>query len=221
MIERLFEKSDYNKFFEDTKSRDIFLELLKRQEYLELVEDKTLLLGCREKEGVEVLQVQDANLLNFFRLVRDDFHCWKELVSIRRSAHKQLLQSFLKNAFYNSLQEKLEKSVLGDSTKLCKKIHTVHNRMENLHQRLQGVFLVGNKRKEIITGMDSLKTVIVYKKNDETTMDLSWGKDLKYACAFVLAPEDKNLHKDLKKAGFDKLQLGRKKSKNIWAKNHK
>ena len=97
------------KFFEDTKSRDIFLELLKKQEYLELVEDKTLLLGCREKEGVEVLQVQDANLLNFFRLVRDDFHCWKELVSIRRSAHKQLLQSFLKNAFYNSLQEKLEK----------------------------------------------------------------------------------------------------------------
>lgn len=221
MIERLLEKSDFNKIFEDAKAKEYFIELLQNEEYLEIVEDKTVFLGLRSQSGCEVLQIEDSELLNFFRLVRDDFHDWRELISIRRSAHKQLLQSFLKNSFYHSLKDRLEKTVLSDSVKLCKKIHTVNDRMESLHQRLQGVFLVEGKRKELLISMDSRKTTIVCKYSEETNIDLLWTKDIKYARAFLVIPDEKTFAKEARTVGFERLQQGRKKSKNIWVKNHK
>ena len=67
MIERLLEKSDFNKIFEDAKAKEYFIELLQNEEYLEIVEDKTVFLGLRSQSGCEVLQIEDSELLNFFR----------------------------------------------------------------------------------------------------------------------------------------------------------
>jgi hypothetical protein len=93
--------------------------------------------------------------------------------------------------------------------------------MENLHQRLQGVFLVEGKRKELLTSMDSRKTTIVCKCSEETNIDLLWTKDIKYARAFLIIPDEKTFAKEARTIGFERLQHGRKKSKNIWVKNHK
>jgi hypothetical protein len=69
--------------------------------------------------------------------------------------------------------------------------------------------------------MDNRKTTIVCKYSEENDIDLSWTKDIKYARALLIMPDEKAFAKESRTVGFERLQHGRKKSKNIWVKNHK
>jgi len=106
--------------------------------------------------------------------------------------------------------------------KLTKKIHSIKDKIESLHVRLQGVFLVHGKKKEIVTSMDTKNCLIITKINSNIeNYDFSWIKDLRSARMILFAPDDKLTLKNLKHTECTRLQISRKKSKNIWIKNHK
>jgi len=107
MIERLADKNDLRKIESDKKFKEILEELNNSEEYLEIVEDKFIFLGLRPKKGREVLQIDDLELLSFLRLLRDDFAAWKELVSIRKSAHKQFYQKFVQSNFFTIFSNRI------------------------------------------------------------------------------------------------------------------
>ena len=222
MIERLAEKNDLKKIDKDIKTRQILLELLSCEEYLEIVREKQLLIGCKNKNGVEILQIEDEDLAEFFRSIRDNFSEWKNLIKIRRSSHKQFLQTLQKTSFFNLISKRFEKNLLQDSQKLTNKIYSISDKVQELHERLQGVFIVHGKKKEVANSVDNTGTVIVTRifENDEK-QEFAWVKDIRYAKAIIWADDNKNTAKTLKIWGYDRLQVGRKKSKNIWVKNHK
>jgi hypothetical protein len=222
MIEKLIEKNDIKKIDTDKNMREKFLEYTQAEQYLEIVENKHIMLGCRDKKGMEVLQVEDPLIVENLRILRDNFNLWQELTKIRSSAHKQFAQKFESSIFKKIYMSKLDKNTINDSYKLCKKLHSLTDKMAALHDRLQGVFFVHGKKKEIVGSVDIFDSIICYKiENLNEPIDLSWAKDVKYAKIMIVAPEDRNLIKALKTYCFEKLQLGRKKSKNIWLKNHK
>lgn len=222
MIERLADKNDIRKLESDKKFKEILEELNNSDEYLEIVEDKFIFLGIRPKKGREVLQIDDIELLSFLRLLRDDFFTWKELVSIRKSAHKQFYQKFVQSNFFTIFSNRIEKATMSDSMKLTKKIHSIKDKIESIHHRLQGVFLVHGKKKEIIASMDTKNCFVITKINpSKENYDFSWIKDLRSAKMILFAPDDKDTLKSLKTIECTRLQISRKKSKNIWIKNHK
>jgi hypothetical protein len=222
MIERLANKSDIKKIENDLNFKDVLDELNESEEYLEIVQDKFIFLGLRPKGGREILQIEDADLINFLRLLRDNFNLWKELVSIKKSAHKQFYQTFLKSNFFTVLSRRLEKAVMNDSQKLSKKIHSIKDKIQLLHDRLQGVFLVSGKRKELVISLDTKKSLIVTKIVDASTEnDFTWMKDIRAAKVLVFAPDDSAIAKSLRALEFVRLPIARKKCKNIWIKNHK
>lgn len=222
MIERLMETNDLKKLDEDKRIRDKFLEVTNSEQYLEILDDKQILLGCRPQNGTEVLQIDDAHIAELFRLLRDNYNLWQEITKIRKTAHKQVAKKFQESIFHKILHQKLDKNTLLDSAKLSKKIHAMDSKLKLFHDRLQGVFIIEGRKKEIVSSTDTFSSLIACKLNPTAEKyDLSWAKEIKYAKVLVIAPENKLLHKALKNYEFDRLQIGRKKSKNIWVKNHK
>jgi hypothetical protein len=222
MIERLIESTDLRKHANTLSLKKVFAEIFEKEEFLEIVEDKHLLLGIKNKNGLEALHVEDENLLNFLRMVRDNLHPWNDLISIRRSAHKQLHLHLTKSALHEFLKARFDQSTFKDSMKISKRLHDFDDKMQYLHERLQGVFMVSGNKKELVNSFDSKSSVIVCKISEKRIpTDLVWVKDAKYATVLVVCPEDLALHKYLKSAEFEKLLVDKKKCKNIWVKNYK
>ena len=187
-----------------------------------MVEDKHLLIGMKNKNGSEALHVEDENLLNFLRMVRDNLHPWNDLVSTRRSAHKQMHLQLTKSIFYEFFKIRFDQYTFKDSVKISKRLHDFDDKMQYLHERLQGVFLVSGGKKEVVNSFDSKNSVIVCKINEKRIPnDLCWVKEAKYATVLMMCPEDLAMHKYLKAAEFEKLLVEKKKCKNIWVKNYK
>ncbi len=222
MIERLADKNDLKKYDADPKVREIITEILQAEDYLELVQDKHIFLGCRPKKGTEILQVDDPDLLNFFRHIRDNYEDWLKLVKIKKSAHKQFLNHLQATNFFQIISKRYEKNVLHDSQKIIGKIHSIRDKIEMLHERLQGVFIISSSKKEVVCSADNKNCLIVSKiLSFENKQDYSWLKEVRYAKVIVFTPEETVAAKIMKQLGYHKLQAGRKKCKNIWLKNHK
>ena len=222
MIEKLIESHDLRKHANTLSLKKVLAEIFEKEEFLEMVEDKHLLLGVKEKNGSEALHVEDENLLNFLRMVRDNLHPWNDLISIRRSAHKQLHTHITKSVLHEFLKARFDQYTFKDSIKISKRLHDFNDKMQCLHERLQGVFIVSGSKKELVNSFDSKNSVIVCKISEKRIPnDLIWVKEAKYATVLVVCPEDLAMHKYLKIAEFEKLLVDKKKCKNIWVKNYK
>lgn len=221
MIERLIENHDLRKIHTSPSFRNIVLDLLQKNEFVEIVDDKQLMLGIRNKQGSEVLQISDSHLLDFMRKVRDDMYLWKEMVNVRKTAHRQLLANLQKSQLFDFISNRFERQVLSDSLKVSKRIMDYNKKIESLHDRLQGVFIVNNKKKDVVTSFDNKNSIIVSKTSKIDTTELCWLKEVRYAAVLLICPDDNYLQKYLKTNGLEKLVVEKKKCKNIWVKNHK
>lgn len=221
MIERLIENHDLKKIHTSPSFKNVILDLFQRSDFVEIVDDKQLMLGIRNKQGSEVLQISDSHLLDFMRKVRDDMYLWKEMVNVRKTAHRQLLANLQKSQLFDFISNRFERQVLSDSLKVCKRIMDYNKKVEILHDRLQGVFIVNNKKKDVVTSFDNKNSIIVSKTSKIDTTELCWLKEVRYAAVLLICPDDNYLQKYLKTNGLEKLVVEKKKCKNIWVKNHK
>lgn len=221
MIERLIESHDLKKIHAGSSLKHKLSDILNKTDFVEIVDDKHLMLGLRQKSGNEVLQIADNHLLDFMRKVRDDMNVWKEMVNVRRTAHRQLLANLHKSQLFEFLSLRFDKNMLNDSMKMSKRIMDYNKKIEILHDRLQGVFIVNNKKKDVVNSFDNKNTVIVSKISNGDANELCWTKEAKYATLVVICPDDNFIHKYLKTNGLEKLIVDKKKCKNIWVKNHK
>jgi hypothetical protein len=222
MIERLIETLDLKKIHNSVVVKKVLHDIYDKKSYVELVQDKQLLLSLKEFKNEEVLHTDDPVLLNFLRIVRDDAWAWNDLVNIKKSAHKQLLNAFLTSNVFDFFSQRLDKNFLKDSVKVCKKVHDYHKRFKVLHDRLQGVFIVNGDKKQVTSCFDYNDSVITTKvpENFEAN-NFCWVKEVKYATVVVICPDDNHIFKYLKDNTFEKLTIDKKKSKNIWVKNYK
>lgn len=222
MIERLADKNDLKKYDADPKVREVLTEILQADDYLELVQDRHIFIGCRPKKGTEILQVDDPDLLKFFRHIRDNYEEWLQLIKIKKSAHKQFLNHLQATNFFQIVSKRFEKNIIHDSQKISGKIHSIRDKIELLHERLQGVFIISSTKKEVVCSVDNKACLIVSKISSfENKQEYAWLKEVRYAKVVVFTSEDILAGKVLKQLGYQKLQAGRKKCKNIWVKNHK
>jgi hypothetical protein len=222
MIERLADKNDLKKYDADPRVREIISDILQADDYVELVQDKHIFLGCRPKKGTEILQVEDEDLVKFFRHIRDNYEDWLKLIKIKKSAHKQFLNHLQATNFFQIISKRYEKNVLIDSQKITGKIHSIREKIALLHERLQGVFIIAATKKEVVCSVDDKNCLIVSKiVSFENKQDYAWLKEARYAKVMVFTSEEMIASKVMKQFGYQKLQAGRKKCKNIWVKNHK
>lgn len=222
MIERLIETHDLKKIFHSPNCKKTLISLFQKENFLEVSYEKHFVLGLKPKNGCEAILIDTPENLNYLREIRDNLHPWNELNKTKRTAHKQLLSSFQKSCMFEYLKNRIEPSMLKDSVKISNKIHDFNLRMQILHERLQGVFLICGNKKDVANSFDSHNSVIVTKiKPTNNTNDLCWIKDVKYATTIVLCHDDLAMQKYLKINEFDKLVVDKKKSKNIWIKNNK
>jgi hypothetical protein len=222
MIERLIETSDLKKIHSSVVIKKVLHDIFDKKCYVELVQDKQLLLGLKEHKSEEVLHTEDPVLLNFLRMVRDDAWVWNDLISIKKSAHKQLLNAVQNSNIFEFFSKRMDKNLFKDSVKVCKKVHDYHKRFKVLHDRLQGVFIVSGDKKQVTGCFDHRDAVIVTKVPESfEANDFCWVKEIKYAPVIVLCPDDNHIFKYLKDNSFEKLVVEKKKCKNIWVKNYK
>lgn len=222
MIERLIENHDLKKVVPSPNLKSTLNVLFDKKDFVEIVQDRQLLIGIKDKNNNEVLHIEDTSLLEFLRSVRDDFYSWNEIVQVRRSAHKQFLANLQKSRLFDFISKRYDNNILNDSIKISKKIYDYNNKIKLLHERLQGVFLVQSKKKDLVNGFDNKESIVVCKTSLAfDANELCWIKEAKYATVLVICPEDNFVHKFLKSNGMEKLTLDKKKCKNIWIKNHK
>jgi hypothetical protein len=222
MLERLVETHDLRKFSNTSSLKKTLVEMFEKEEFLEIVEDKQLFLGLKPKSGSEALYVEDEALINFLRIVRDNLHPWNDLIKVRRSAHKQLNLQLTKSILHDFIKDRSDQYVFKDSSKISKKLHDFDEKMQALHDRLQGVFILSGNKKEAVSSFDAKNSIVFCKINDKKSVtDLCWIKEVRYATVIVLSPDDLPTHKYLKQNDFEKLTIDKKKCKNIWVKNHK
>jgi hypothetical protein len=222
MIQRLVESHDLRKFANASALKKTLSEIFQKEEFLEILDDKQLLIGLKNKDGSEALHVEDENLLDFLRLVRDNLHPWNDLIKIKRSAHRQLQLQISKSVLHDFLKSSFDQYVFKDSLKISKRLHDFDEKMQYLHDRLQGVFLLSGIKKDVVNSFDSKNSVIVYKMNEtRLPADLCWVKEARYSTVVIFCNEDINIHKYLKNSEFEKLTVDKKKCKNIWVKNYK
>jgi len=222
MIERLIETHDLKKIFHSPNCKKALISLFEKENFLEIAYEKHFIIGLKPKGGCETLLVESPDILLYLREIRDNLHPWNELTSTKRIAHKQLLTSLQKSCMFEHLNKRLDPNLFKDSLKISNKIHDFNTRMQILHDRLQGVFLISGNKKDIANSFDSHSSVIVTKiKPASPVNDICWVREVKYATTIVLCHDDLPLQKYLKNNEFEKLTIDKKKSKNIWIKNNK
>lgn len=217
MFERLIEKTDLKKYNFDDHAHNVLNDFLLKDEFVEILASKYSLLGIKQHHGKEIIYSQDEKIANEIRLLRDEFWHWSKFYEIPFKSERHLNIHLNKNVMADHIKHKIG-NIAFDKTSVEKKLNSLNQKLQKVHDRLQGVYIINTDLKELLSGFDSINTVFATKipSSHIDVKSLEWIDGVKRANLFIICPDSQFMQDYLLKKNCEKLKVGRTKNKNIW-----
>lgn len=212
MLQSLTKPSDLNKYCL-TKTLKLELDkILEGKDYIEVVADGKLLLNIKQKNGIEILFVEDEHDYVFLKNIRDNYEEVKKLAK-----QKNLLDKIFKNKidenhfFANKIKRcNIKKQIQLDG--LFKKI-------DSIKERLQNVFIIHSDFASLMKTFDHNNCIFVFSSFSPRIVEAI--KKIRYSEVLLFFYNCSIPYKKLKELNLKNLSSNKESTKYIWHKSHK
>ena len=212
MMQSLTKPSDLTKYCL-TKNLKVELDkILSNKDYVEVTSTSKFLINLKEKNGIEILFIEDHTDYIFLKNIRDNHDEVKKLAK-----QKNLLDKIKKNKIDDShfVVNKIKKHNIKKQSQLS----SLFKKADGIKERLQDVFIINSDFPSLMKTFDQNQCVFVFSDFSPSVVDAI--KKIRYSEVVLFFYNCSIPYKKLKELDFKNLSSNKESTKYIWHKCHK